>query len=275
MQTSTLTTADGLTLHVVQWLPVNAAPKAVVLIVHGIGEHSGRYAHVADYFTGRGFAVVAYDHRGHGKSGGERTYFDSFDLPVADVRRVVESVQTAFPALKLFVYGHSMGALISTLYLLRYPDGIAGFISSGTPLTLEATQPAPLVMVGKALSRVIPKVRFAAVEVSALSRDLTVVADYQSDPLVDSQPVRLGMVARLLTAATGAQSQLQRLTLPLLILHGDADRVCPPSGSELLYARAASADKTLHLYPGLYHEMHNEPEQQTVLADIAVWMESH
>jgi acylglycerol lipase len=273
IKTETLRTRDGLELHLVVSLP-DAEPKAVILIVHGIGEHSRRYDHVTAAFTRHGYAVYAYDHRGHGKSGGERAHFTSFDLPVEDMRQVFQLVRQRHPNKKLFIYGHSMGSLISTLYVLRYPDDVAGFVSSGSPLGLEQSQPALLVRVGGWLSRIVPRARILPMDLSTLSRDPKVVEAYANDPLNDNRPVSLGMAREIIASSAQAYEKLPTLRMPILLVHGDADQLSPPEGSQMIYDRVGSVDKQLKWYPGLRHEIHNEPEQAEVIADILAWIDA-
>lgn len=272
METSTLKTRDGLTLHTVAWRVED--PRAVVLLVHGIGEHSGRYGHVAQALNNAGFSVYAIDHRGHGRSEGQRTFFDAFEQPVEDLRLYFDTVRAANPHERIFIYGHSMGSLISTLFCLRYQDLLAGFVSTGSPLAVDEGKPQLMVSALSLLARALPKLRIDAVGVGveALSRDPAVITAYRVDPLIDSQPTPLGMASRLVQAARQARARLYTLTLPILALHGSEDRVCPPSGSKMIQALAASPDKTLKFYDGLYHEIHNEPEQATVFADVIQWL---
>ncbi len=277
VNTETITTNDGLKLHVVEWTPDaerSTEPKAVILIVHGIGEHSRRYDHVAEAFLEHGYTVYGYDHRGHGRSEGERAHFESFNLPVEDMRLVVEKLRKQHPGKKLFIYAHSMGSLISTLYLLKYPDGVAGFVSSGSPLGLEGSQPVLVVKVVEAVSRIFPRARVLPMDLSVLSRDPKVVEVYASDPLNDNRPSSLGMAREIVYEGAKAYAALDRLKTPLLLVHGDADTLCPPSGSQMLYDRAGSSDKTLKWYPGLRHEIHNEPEQAEVFGDILAWVDA-
>lgn len=274
MAISSLQTADGLKLHTINWQP-QGEPKAVILLVHGVAEHSGRYQHVADFFTQRGYAVYSYDHRGHGKSDGLKTYFESFDDPVEDMKRVFDTVQAQYPGKKIFIYGHSMGSLISTLYLLKYQAGVAGFISSGSPLGLDTATPKPLVWLGKLLNNIIPKVNFLPLDSKLVSRDPVEVEKYNNDPLVDRKPTRIGTGVRLYESAMKALPQLHKITVPLLILHGSADGICPPVGSQRLYDSAGSKDRQHNVYPGLYHEVHNEPEKLTVLTDAVTWLDAH
>lgn len=281
VNTEMLHTRDGTRLHFVEWSPYTVPdaglendPKAVILIVHGIGEHSRRYDHAAAAFVQNGYAVYGYDHRGHGKSDGERAHFEIFDLPVDDLRQVVEAVRERHPGKKLLIYGHSMGSLISTLYLLKYPDGVAGFISSGSPLGIEASQPALLVRVLAAISRIAPRLRVLPMDLSVLSRDPRVIEAYANDPLNDNRPTSLGMAREIVQQGAQAYGMLDRLRLPLLLIHGDADTLCPPPGSQMIHDRAGSTDKTLKWYAGLRHEIHNEPEQAEVMADMVAWVDA-
>jgi lysophospholipase len=273
MSTTLLRTTDGLSLHTITWTP-STDPKAVIFLIHGIGEHSGRYRHVAQYLNDHGYAVVSYDHRGHGKSEGERVYFTSFDVPVEDMRKVFAEVQRQFPGKKIFIYGHSMGSLISTLYLLKYQDGVSGYISSGSPLGVETTAPAAMLIIGKVIARVAPKLPLVAPDFKTLSRDPKVIQAVLDDPLASKAPTRAGMAAAFVAHAANVPPQLGKITLPILIVHGEADQLTPLVGSVRLNTGVRSADKTMKVYPGLLHELHNEPEQQDVLADIVAWLDA-
>jgi alpha-beta hydrolase superfamily lysophospholipase len=273
MSLPSLRTTDGLTLHHVIWQP-QTEPKAVILLIHGIGEHSGRYEHVGQFFNRRGYAVVSYDHRGHGKSEGERTYFTSFDVPVEDMRMVFKAVQSAFHNKPIFIYGHSMGSLISTLYLLKYQDGVQGYVSSGSPLGLDTTAPPLLVFIGKIIARFFPKLRLIPGDLKTLSRDPEVIKLFEADLLTDKGSTRAGMAAAFLHHALSTPTELRKITLPILIVHGDADKLTPLEGSKRINQYVGSTDKTFKIYPGLYHELHNEPEKEQVLGDIAAWMDA-
>jgi lysophospholipase len=272
--TDTLQTADGLTLHTQGWLP-DADPKAVVLLVHGIAEHIGRYTHVAAFLVERGCAVYGLDHRTHGRSQGEpRVYIPDFDRAVNDLKQFFDRVKAAHPGKKIFVYGHSMGSFLATSFAVRYQDEMAGLISSGSPVRVEDTIAPLVIRVGSLLNAVAPRLKLIKLDLNAISRDAAVVAAYNADPLVVNQPVRVGMAVGYQQAVGRLSQDLPRLRLPLLLLHGGADRIAPPSGSEQVYREAQSADKTLKIYPGLYHEIHNEPEQAEVLADVAAWLDA-
>lgn len=273
--TGTLQTPDGITLHTESWLP-DGPPKAAVLIVHGLAEHIGRYAHVAEYLVARGYAVYGLDHRTHGRSGGEpRVYITDFGRVLDDLKQYFDQVQAAQPGRKIFIYGHSMGSFLATAFTVRYQSEIAGLISSGSPLHIEDTVPTSIIQISNLLKVVAPRLKLVKLDLNSVSRDPAVIAAYNADPLVVNQPVRLGMAAGYQTAVAQLKQNLSQLRLPLLLLHGGADRITPASGSEQLYQAAQSSDKTLKIYPGLYHEIHNEPEQNTVFADIVTWLDGH
>lgn len=268
-----LRTRNGLTLHTLNQQP-DGPTKAVVLLVHGIGEHSGRYTHVLAHLAENGYAVYAIDHRGHGRSEGLRFYLPSFDLAVDDLALYLDQIEAAHPSQKVFVYGHSMGALIGLLFVLRHQDRLAGFVSSGTPLTVGSGVPKLVVQLAQILAQIAPKARVIMLADNALSRDPAVEDALKADPLVNQGRQRIGTVAELVNQAQVARSQLDQLHIPLLVLHGGGDKITPPSGSDFLYTQARSTDKTIQIYPGLYHELHNEPEKTEILADIVAWMDA-
>jgi len=265
--------SDGLYIHAESWLPDGDA-KAIVVIVHGIGEHIGRYRHVADHLTQQGYAVYGLDHRTHGKSDGEpRVYITDFAQVVADLKRYVD--QIAQPNKKIFLYGHSMGSFISLNFLLRYQQDFDGFISSGCPIMIDTQFPSIVAQIGNILNAFVPTLPLIPLELDAISRDPAVVKAYMSDPLVHAGRVRVRMAVGYNNALLPLRERLSQLRLPMLILHGGEDKTAPVSGSQLLHEKAASPDKTLKIYPGLYHEIHNEPEQAIVLNDITTWLDEH
>ena len=264
---------DGLHIHTESWLPAGD-PKAVVVIVHGISEHIGRYRHVANYLTQQGYAVYGLDHRTHGKSGGQpRVYITDFGQVVADLKKYIDTIHQ--PGKKLFLYGHSMGSFISLNYLLQYQLGLAGFISSGCPIMIDTQFPPLVAQIGNLLNAFVPTLPLIPLELDAISREPAVVAAYKADPLVHATRVRVRMAMGYNNALKPLRQRLSELRLPMLILHGGDDKLAPVSGSQLLYEKASSADKTLKIYPGLYHEIHNEPEQNLVFGDIGAWLNEH
>lgn len=269
-----LRTPDHLTLFTRAWLPQGEA-KAAVVLVHGINEHGGRYTHVAETLNASGYAVYALDHRGHGQSEGERVYITDFNLLVNDLHLFFEQVQAEQPGKQIFMLGHSMGAFVAVSYTLRFQHELAGLILSGAPLTIDTAVPSYMETIGNLLKGIAPRLPLVALELQAISRDPAVVAAYEADPLIPRTPVRVGMAVAYNQALKAVRARLSELRLPLLVLHGTDDRVVPASGSVLVHTQAASQDKTIRMYPGLYHEIMNEPEKETVLADIVAWLDKH
>ncbi|MBL8156272.1 MAG: lysophospholipase [Anaerolineae bacterium] len=265
--------SSGLTIYTEQWLPMSE-PGAVVMLVHGLGEHIGRYHHVAAALVEAGwYAVYGLDHQGHGKSEGLRAYFPRFDDPVNDLKQYVDQIRGAHPRKPVFMYGHSLGSLITLTFALRFQSDLAGLVISGTPLNVEQASPKALVAIGAALNAVLPKLAFVEpIDATALSSDTAVSSGYDADPLVYHGKVRVRMAYQIVQASRAIKAGLKRLTLPILIFHGEEDRICPPGGSTTLYEQVGSGDKTLKLYPGLRHETHNELEQDMVLANVVKWL---
>ena len=269
-KTDSFTGLGGVAIFTQRWLP-DDAPRAVVMIVHGVGEHGGRYAHVAAHLTTHGYAVCALDHRGHGNSGGPRVIASDFDEFVTDLRTYFERIHADFPDLPVVLYGHSMGSLISLLFAFRYQDDLAALITTGTALKLTLSKPFIGSLV-KAASTLTPSVRLASLDVNTISRDPAVVERYRNDPLVYHGALPLILLSAFVRAIARCRDQLPALRLPYLALHGGADSLTLPTGAEIVRARSGSPDTTVKVYDGLFHEIHNEPEQGRVLGDITDWL---
>ncbi len=272
--TGSFTGLDGATIFTQRWLPDDTPPRAVVLIAHGLGEHSGRYAHVAAHLTAHGYAVYALDHRGHGQSSGPRAVVTDFDEFVADLRTYFEQVRAEQPDLPIVLYGHSMGSAISLLFAFRYQADLAGLITTGTALRLPASNAITRPLI-KAASTLTPTARLIPIDPKGISRDPAVVERYRADPLVYHGAIPLIMLAELEQAAERCTEQLPSLRLPYLALHGGADPLTLPAGAAIVRERSGSPDTTVKVYDGLYHEIHNEPEQGQVLDDITGWLDAH
>jgi alpha-beta hydrolase superfamily lysophospholipase len=255
------------------WRP-EGDPRAVLLIAHGLAEHSGRYQHVAEYFVGLGYAVYALDHRGHGRSGGVRADVVRFEDYLADLKTFLDVVKGREPGRRVFLIGHSMGGGIATLFAARYGADFDGLITSGASVKVEGNVSPLLVGLAKIIALLAPRLPAVPLEVEAVSRDPEVVARYRSDPLNYLGKVRARTGVQLLRAAGLIAAELPHITLPVLVLHGTADRLTDPAGSQMLYDGVSSTDKTLKFYDGLYHEVFNEPEREQVLADVAAWLEA-
>ena len=269
----TLRCAEGQDLFVRSWEPHGAA-RARVVIVHGIAEHGGRYAHVGEHLAAHGYAAHAVDLRGHGRSKGSPVYVDSFDEYLDDVTQLLTAPQYAGPGLPTVLLGHSMGGTIAALLAIERDLSIDGIILSAPAVRLGGDVPPWLVRISQLLGRYFPRMGLIPVPFGGLCRDPEVVARHQADPLVYRDRVRARPGAELTRAAETVQARMEELELSLLILHGTADRLVDVAGSKELYARAKAADKTLKLYDGLFHEVMNEPEKESVLADIVEWLDA-
>ena len=262
---------DGIELFEQSWLPEGAI-RGVVAIVHGIGEHSGRYGYLVERVTDRGFAVAALDNRGHGRSAGIRGHIDSWADYREDVRMFLRYVHATFPGSPVFLYGHSLGALIVTDYVLSYPDGIDGLIVSGHPMRPTGAVKPFLIFVARLLSRFAPKTSLSlGLSYDTLSRDPDVLKAYRDDPLVHSRvTARWGTEA--LAAVDRVRARASEIRMPILILHGEADRINSVEGSRELLEKVSSTDKQLEVYSGGYHEPHNDLDQERVASDVIEWI---
>ena len=267
-------TADGVELHL-RW---TMAPKhrGTVLVVHGIGEHGGRYKNVEEALLPAGWSVFTYDHRGHGLSTGRRTHVDRFDDYADDLQRVYDEVQSLAGQGKVFVWGHSMGGLITTVWAgLRRP-AVWGAILSAPPYRIAVPVPAVKIAAAKMLSKVVPTLALAnEVDPALLSRDPAVGKAYAIDPLVERKAtVRWG--DEFLRAVDLVNARAHEVQVPYLLLHGTADRITAAEGSRAFHEKTASSDKTIRIYDGYYHELHNEPDadRAKVFEDVRGWLDA-
>lgn len=265
---------DGETIYRQGWSP-DDEPRAVVLLVHGLGEHSGRYEHVARTLVDAGYAVHALDHRGHGKSSGKRAFVEHYDDLLRDLHQFRTLVTSEHPGRPLVVLGHSMGGNIAMGYALGNQDGIAALVLSGPALRVgDDFSPVQLKVLG-AIAKIAPGLRPQGLSADAISRDPAVVDAYRNDPLVYTGKISAGLGAALIGAMQSFPDRYEQLRLPVLVLHGTDDQLADVAGSRELEARAVNADLTAHYYEGLYHEVFNEPEQDQVLADLTAWLDAH
>ena len=264
----------GATLHWYRWLPKDE-PRAIILLVHGYAEHLGRYDHVAAALNAQGFGVYALDHWGHGKSDGLPGFVPAFSAFTDGVEVLLNAVEEAHPGIPLFLIGHSMGGLIATLHLITHQSHYAGAILSG-PAIMAAQEPSRfMIWISRLLSRIAPRMGVMQFDANGVSRDPQVVAAYRADPLVYGGKMSARLAREMFEAMAVARAGAGAITLPMLLLHGQEDSATAPQGSEYLHAHLGSKDNTLRLYPGLYHEVFNEPEQREVLGDVTHWLEAH
>jgi len=264
---------DDVSLFEQTWLPAGD-PRGVVALVHGIGEHSDRYGYLVKRLNDSGFAVCALDNRGHGRSGGVKGHVNTWADYREDLHVFKRYVIAKFPNIPVFLYGHSLGALIVTDYVLFYPDGIYGLIVSGHPLRPTGSAKPILIKIARVLSRYLPEFSLSlGLDDNTLSRDPAVVKAYREDPLVHRRvTARWGTEA--LAAVDRVRERAGEIRCPLLVLHGGADKINSPEGSRELYEKSSSGDKELFIYPGGYHEPHNDLDREKVASDVIAWLEA-
>jgi alpha-beta hydrolase superfamily lysophospholipase len=256
-----------------EWLP-EGDPRGSVVVAHGINEHSGRYDHLAERLVRDGWLVAALDHRGHGLSGGRRAAVERFDDWVTDLDTYIRGVLATAPR-PLFLLGHSLGGLIATVYALDHEDALDGLILSSPSVLRPAGTSPSAIRAGRLLSRVAANLPVVSLRLDAVSRDPAVVRAYMEDPLVHKGKLRARTGAEILDAIGRVQRDMGRLHLPLLAMQGTLDRLVDPGAARWVDGHTGSADHTLRTYDGLYHEVFNEPERETVLDDLVSWLDAH
>lgn len=272
-ETDFLITTDHLRLHTARWLP-DGTPAAIVIFVHGVGEHCGRYHHVGEFLNRSGYALYALDHRGHGRSDGLRAYFPKFSQPVNDLAQYVEQIAAENPGVPLVMMGHSMGSLLSLMYVLRHQERLAGWISSGSPLTVDELIDPVTMFAGRVLRAVIPTLPMVSLSGSDMTHDAMFNEIGHYDPLNNHAGNPIATVAGIVLHGRELRKQLAAVRLPVLLLHGEADAVTPVSASHLIHERIGSVDKTLHIYAGMFHEILMEIDRQRVLDDLLAWLKA-
>ena len=258
----------GTQLHMRTWRP--DAPRAVVVICHGVNSHSGQYAWTGEQLSAAGFAVYAYDHRGRGKSAGPRFYIDDIMEYTDDLGTFIALAKSREPGSKVFLLGHSAGGVVSCTWALDHQSEIAGFICESFAFQVPA--PAPVLALVRGLAKIAPRLPALKLKMKDFTRDPAALRALEADPLTlgEAQPART--VAALLAATDRMRREFPTITLPLLILHGTSDKATMPEGSRLFYEKARSNDKTLKLYEGHFHDLLNDLEKEEVLADVIAWM---
>ncbi|MBN1259215.1 MAG: lysophospholipase [Anaerolineae bacterium] len=270
---SDFVTSDGLSLYYQQWLP-ETAPRAVLAVVHGLGEHSGRYAEFAAWFLPQDFAVCAFDHRGHGKSPGVRGHISHWSDFRLEIDAFLPYVREQVPDVPVFLVGHSMGGLIVLDYGLHGEEQVSGIVSSAPPLAQSDSISPLLITISKVLSSILPRLNIkTGLSADDLSHDPAVVQAYRDDPLVHGLATpRFGAEMDRTMKATLAGASTWPNGLPLLLLHGGSDPICPPVGSQQFFDRLTCEDKERRAYPGLLHEIFNEVGREQVLEDLHGWL---
>jgi alpha-beta hydrolase superfamily lysophospholipase len=268
----TFSGTGGLELYCQRWRP-GEEPKAAIGVVRGLGEHSGRYGNVVDWFVPKGYAVHAFDLRGFGRSPGPRGYINEWAEFREDVKAFLELVHEQEPTQAVFLLGHSMGGLIVLEYALHDPQGLAGVIASGPALAVDV--PPLLKALSNMLSAILPRLAFnTGLDATAISRDPAVVEAYVNDPLVHSLGTpRFGV--EWPRAIEWTQAHAAEMKVPCLIVHGGADRLVPAECSRVFYENVTLADKERRVYEDYYHEVFNDIGKDKVLAEVEAWVEEH
>ena len=262
----------GTRIHFRSWKPA-AAPRAIVVIAHGVNSHGGQYLWTGEQLEAAGFAVYAIDHRGRGKSEGPRFYIDDVSDYTDDLGTLINLAKARDPGLKVFLLGHSAGGVIGCTWTLDHQTEIAGFICESFAYKVPA--PAPVLALVKLFGKIAPKLPVLKLKMKDFTRDPVALAALEADPLCkgEIQPART--VAALLKATDRMKAEFNTLKLPLLIMHGTLDKATVPAGSQEFYNTAGSSDKTLKLYEGHFHDLLNDIGKEKVLAEIVAWINAH
>lgn len=255
------------------WTP-DTTPRGVVVLSHGYAEHARRYDHVAQRFGESGLVTYALDHRGHGRSGGKRVYLRNLSEYTDDFHTLVGIAAADHPDLKRVVLGHSMGGGIVFAYGVEHPDDYTAMVLSGPAVDAQDAVSPVMLVVAKVLGKVMPGLPVEELPTDAVSRDPAVVAAYNADPLVHHGKLPAGIARALVSVGETMPKRAAALTAPLLVVHGEQDKLIPVKGSHHLLECVASGDAHLKVYPELYHEVFNEPERAVVLDDVASWIEA-
>jgi alpha-beta hydrolase superfamily lysophospholipase len=265
---------DGIPLYCQAWLPAGPRSRAVIVNLHGLGDHSGLYPNLANYFPARGIALYAYDMRGNGRSPGQRAYIRNWQEYRDDLHRFVARVAEWEKDAPLFLLGNSLGGLVVLDYALDHSAGLAGVIAAAPPLGRLGV-PRLLMALGRMMSRVWPRFSLeVGMDLDGLARDPSVKEMILADPLFHRRGT-----ARLSTEVTAAVERVQQraddLSVPLLLLHGSADRMVPPEGSRSFFAKVRYPDREFREYPGAYHALFADLDCGAILQDLERWIEAH
>lgn len=270
-ETGYVSSKDGTRLFY-RWRPADDAAGAVV-VVHGFGEHSGRYGHVQEALAARGLASVAFDYRGFGRADGQRAFVLRFADYLDDVARAVAFSRERAPGLPTFLLGHSQGGLVAALYAIERPDGLAGSVLTSPAFGASVRIPAWKDGLARVLSGLVPRFSLpTGIPSDGVSRDPEVVRAYDEDPL-RARVATARWYTELLSAQARAMEGAPRLSMPVLVIQAGADRLVSPDASERWTGLVGSDDRRFVRWPGLYHEVMNEPEKGEVLAEIGAWIE--
>jgi alpha-beta hydrolase superfamily lysophospholipase len=265
---------DGLPLYYQVWLPAGNSRRAVIVNLHGLGDHSGLYPNLASHFPARGLALYAFDMRGNGRSPGQRAYLGRWKEYRGDLEAFVGRVRKWEPGLPLFLLGNSLGGLVVLDYVLHHRGQVEGVIAAA-PVLGDVGVPPVLMALGRVMSRVLPRFSLnVGMDLTGLAREPSVVEAVLADPLFHRRGT-----ARLSTEVTATITRVHQLagslSVPLLILHGSDDRMVPPDGSRIFFAKVRFPDRELREYPGAYHGLFADRGFEEVLGDLERWIDRH
>ena len=271
---SELLAKDGQKLYVQGWEP-EGTPKAAVALLHGLGDHTGRYGHVGKAFTDAGYVLAGFDLRGHGRTDGPRGYAPSFRVILEDMDALLAFLKDRYPGTPLFQYGHSLGGLLTIAHHLHSHPEVAGVMVSAPGFASPLLEQTGKILLVRVLGSLLPRMIIdTGLDVNTISRDQRVIDAYNADPLVhEKSSLSFGRAA--LDALDFASKHAGEFKAPLLIMHGTADQLTYPRGSQDFIGKVASKDAVFKPWDGLYHELHNEPEQGQVLAAMIAWLDAH
>jgi alpha-beta hydrolase superfamily lysophospholipase len=254
------------------WAP--AEPRAVLLLAHGLAEHSGRYGDFASFFADAGIATYALDFPGHGRSDGKRGHVRDFQEYTEALGALLSLAREAHPDIPFVLFGHSMGGLIAADFLLQHQSEFVAAVLTGAAIQSPQQPSSIVLLINRVIASVMPRLGVLRMDASGISRDPQVISDYENDPLVYRGKATAGLVTALFSAMKRVVENATSIRLPMLITHGSVDSLTAVEGSELLHDSISSGDKKIVIYDGLYHEILNEPERKNVMADILEWLET-
>jgi len=269
MNESSFTGIGGLNIFTRNWKPEGAA-RAVVVISHGFNSHSGQYLWAGEQFANAGFAAYAIDHRGRGKSDGERFYVDKFTDFTGDLATFIDAAKAENPGLPVYLLGHSAGGVIACGYTIENPTALAGLICESFAFKLPV--PDLVLAALKGVAYLAPHLHVFGLNNKDFSRDQAVVDSMNADPLIKGESQPAETAAEMIRADQMLEKCFDRITIPVLIMHGTEDKATRPDGSQFFYDHAGSADKTLKLYEGHYHDLLNDIDKEIVMGDIINWV---
>jgi acylglycerol lipase len=274
-KTGAFQTPDNLNIYTIQWQPDTKA-KGVVIMVHGLSEHIGRYQHVAEALANAGYKVYGLDHRGHGKSDGKRVQVTAHSHFIDDLKQYFDTIRSENNSDKIFMLGHSMGSVIALQFALKYQNSLAGLVVTGTATDVAAAVSPMLRTIANGLHNLVPHAPIGTpLKVESLTNDKSMQQIWLADTLVHKGWTPISIAKYIIDTGIIIQMNAKELVLPILIMHGETDTVAPISSSRIMVERIGSADKTLKTWANMQHEILNEVDRQAVINTIIEWLDKH